>query len=384
MSENIILSVIVPTYNRYEYLKGCIETTLSIESDDFELIIHDNTEDNSSFLPFVKSIKDERLRYYHKKEHVSVSDNSDLAMSYARGNYICMIGDDDTICESLIDAAHYCEKENIDAINYLIAGFNWPDMTFEGTKEEANMFFRYKASGVVRIMNHSKELHDAITSANGLLDTMPRAYHGLVSKKVMERIYDKTGSYFPGPSPDMGNAAAVCLVANRTAFIYDYLIVSGYGYKSARGEGNRKAHYGKLKDKPWLPKDILERWDKDIPPIFSAETITADSLTESLRRMGRDDLTAKYNYASLYAIFLGHHRDAVLQMMGFCLKNPKRIIRLMKGIITRSKMRKEYKKNPPDQTFYREEMGVKTLQEALEIVRKTRQDLQIDKYVLTE
>ena len=79
----------------------------------------------------------------------------------------------------------------------------------------------------------------------------------------------------------------------------------------------------------------MERWDHDIPPIFSGETIIADSLTESLCRMGRNDLAKRYNYSSLYAIFLAHHKDAFRQMMKFVIKKPIRMMWLIKGIVVR-------------------------------------------------
>lgn len=380
----IILSVLIPTYNRYKYLKDCLKASLSLKSDEYELIVQDNTENNEEILAFINQLNDRRIKYYHVKEHLCVSDNCDLAMSHAGGEYICMIGDDDTICENIIDAAKFCKKNNIDAVNYFMPGFNWPDMTFEGKDKEANMFYTDKADGTVVLTDAKDELYTAIKTAEGLSRKMPRAYHGLVSKKCMDKIYKKTGTYFPGPSPDMANAVAVCLAAERTALVKDYMIVSGYGYNSARGEGNRQKHYGRLNEKPWLPKDILERWDKELPRIFSGETIYADSLIEALRRMGREDLVKQYNYASLYAMFLSHHRNAFIQMLCFCIINPIRCIRMIRGIVIRSKVRKVELKNKEYQSNFREEIDVTQLQDAQNRVRLIREELGISKLLLLD
>ena len=61
-------------------------------------------------------------------------------MKHATGKYICMIGDDDTICDSMIAAAQFCAENRIEAVKYLIPGFNWPDMTFV-SKKKKRIFF---------------------------------------------------------------------------------------------------------------------------------------------------------------------------------------------------------------------------------------------------
>lgn len=380
--DQILLSVIIPTYNRYQYLKGCLKATANLKSDNFEMIVQDNTEDNQEILQYINALDDSRIKYFHIKEHICVSDNCDEAMKHAKGKYICMIGDDDTICESMIDAARFCAENSIDAVKYLIPGFNWPDMTFVGKKKEANLFFEEKADGSVEIVDAKEKLMHAVLTADGL-DFLPRAYHGMVSKECMDRIYAKTGSYFPGPSPDMGNAAAVCLESKKSAYIYDYLIVSGYGYKSARGEGNRHQHYGKLNEKPWLPKDILERWDPDIPPVFSGETIIADSLTESLRRMRRNDLAEKYNYPSLYAVFLAHHKDSLSQMMKFLFDKPIRLLWLIKGVTIRLRLsikcRISFKGNP----YFMEKYDVVCLEDAQFQVNRLREELAVNLHLIS-
>lgn len=378
---NPLLSVLVPTYNRYHYLKESLAAMTSFQSEKFEIIVQDNTAENEEMVEYIKKLSDSRIKYYHIRKHICVSDNCDQSMSHAKGEYVCMLGDDDTICENMIDAIKFCNQNGIEAANINMSGFNWPDMTFEGKQSEANLFFKWKADGTVRLLDAQNELSQAINTAEGLRVTMPRAYHGIVSKRIMELIFQKTGSYFPGPSPDMGNAAAVCLLAQKTAYINDYLMVSGYGYKSARGEGNRQQHYGRPEEKPWLPRDILARWDKEILPVFSGETITATSLTESLRRMGRKDLVEKYDYGALYAIFLWNHHDALSDMLSFCLKKPSRAVKMMKGFMEKYIARRERiqrEKKVPIPAYFSEDAFCSTLGEALEKTALMRKNLGID------
>lgn len=132
--ENILLSVLVPTYNRYQYLKGCLSSLSRIRSERMEVIVQDNTVENKEITEYLQELDDPRIKYFHMVDHVSQMENSDLAMSHASGKYITMIGDDDTICECMLDACEFCEENGIDAVNFIIPGFNWPDMKFIGKK----------------------------------------------------------------------------------------------------------------------------------------------------------------------------------------------------------------------------------------------------------
>ncbi|WP_026491159.1 glycosyltransferase [Butyrivibrio sp. XPD2002] len=365
-----LVSVVVPTYKRYKYLIDCIDTLLSIRENDIEFVIQDNTEDNSEVLQHISSISDPRFHYFHEPKHISVMENSDLAVSHSSGKYVCMIGDDDTVSSRILKVAEFCEANKIDSCSFIFPGFNWPDMTFEAKKREANLFFLKKATGTVKLLNIEEILAQALKVGSAPSPEMPRLYHGLVGRECLDRIYKKTGTYFPGPSPDAANSVPVCLETQKPAMFFDYAIISGYGKGSARGEGNRGQHYGELKDKPWLPKDILERWNDDLPPIFSAETILAQSMLEALNAMGRKDLIKRFGFDRVYGVFLLHHKDATCRMLRFCLKKPRRLFLLARGIIKRYYDRKVYLANPKGNSNYKEYEGVKTLAEAQQITEE--------------
>ena len=264
-----IVSIVIPTYERYKYLYECVEATRSIASEEMEIVIQDNTSDNKDFADYIGKISDSRVKYYHKREHVSVVENCDMGIAHATGEYVCMIGDDDTVCVNIIKAAHYLKENNIEACGFPFPGFYWPDMNWRPNEKIQNMFFTDEADGGVVILDPRYEIKDK--ACKGALGAnMVRVYHGLVAKACLDRIYKKVGTYCPGPSPDMANAVAVCLEAKKAVILKDYLMVSGYGNASARGQSRRNEHLGKIEEMPWLPKDTRENWDKDTPPIFSA------------------------------------------------------------------------------------------------------------------
>lgn len=362
----VLLSIAIPTYNRYKYLKDCIKTISEIKSDKLEIVISDNTLENEEIVNFISEINDSRIKYYHFTEPLGEMGNCEKSVSLTTGKYVCLLGDDDSVCPNMIKAAEFCLANDIDGCCFPFPGFNWPDMTFEAGKvREPNLFYKYEATGKFRFLDSREELRKSLANGGGLALTMPRLYHGMISRACIERVRAKAGVYFPGPSPDMANAVAVCLESNRTIYLSDYLIVSGYGKASARGEGNRKEHFGKIEDKPWLPKDVMEKWEKDIPAIFSGETIIAQSAVQSLRAMGAAK-KYRYDYPFLYAEFFVQHPSVRKEILAFCMKSPKRALFFAIGILKKIKNSLVYRlsKHVVYMKYYED---VSTLQNAVEI-----------------
>ena len=55
MKEEILLSIIIPTYNRYEYLIESLDVMAdTIESRQVEIVVQDNTVDNTAIVDYLK------------------------------------------------------------------------------------------------------------------------------------------------------------------------------------------------------------------------------------------------------------------------------------------------------------------------------------------
>ena len=64
----MLLSIIIPIYNREQTLKRCLSSVQSMYLKDIEvLMIDDGSSDNSSTICKEFSIIDERFHYYYKK-----------------------------------------------------------------------------------------------------------------------------------------------------------------------------------------------------------------------------------------------------------------------------------------------------------------------------
>ncbi|MEQ9620237.1 MAG: glycosyltransferase [Deltaproteobacteria bacterium] len=88
------VSVIIPTYNRAEYLKQAIASALGQTFEDFELLIVDDcSSDNTSRI--IENCTDTRIRYIRNNENKGISAVRNIGINNSRGEYIAFLDDDD-------------------------------------------------------------------------------------------------------------------------------------------------------------------------------------------------------------------------------------------------------------------------------------------------
>ncbi|MBI4845848.1 MAG: glycosyltransferase [Candidatus Omnitrophica bacterium] len=86
-------SIIIPTYNRSDFLKKAVASVLNQSFKDFELIIiDDGSEDETE--SFIRTINDPRLKYI-KQPHQGVSFSRNSGVKAATGSFICFLDSDD-------------------------------------------------------------------------------------------------------------------------------------------------------------------------------------------------------------------------------------------------------------------------------------------------
>lgn len=91
-------SILIPAY-KSKYLHECIESILTQNYPNLELIIvNDDSPENLDLI--VHSFSDSRIRYYRNEKNcgaINVVDNWNICLSYATGDYVICMGDDDKL-----------------------------------------------------------------------------------------------------------------------------------------------------------------------------------------------------------------------------------------------------------------------------------------------
>lgn len=89
-----LVSVIIPTYNRPEYLKQAIASAVKQTYQNLEIIVCDNC----SYLnpqPIVDSFGDERIRFWRNSQNLGMVTNIINGYKMAQGKYVASLHDDD-------------------------------------------------------------------------------------------------------------------------------------------------------------------------------------------------------------------------------------------------------------------------------------------------
>lgn len=310
-----LLSIVIPTKNRYKYLKETLRNLSRLDGSKAEIVVQDNTEDNSEIQKVLNRLNKANIKYFHCTDDLSQTENSELAVSHSTGEYCCYIGDDDTVLQDIITMTEYLKENSYESCICDQVRFYWPDVVFERKRA----WLRYNTKKYKTIILHSdKALKKSMSYGMQDIDFLPRVYHGIVSKKVLEKIREITGSYFPGPSPDMANAVACSLLVDKYIYTQLPLIFSGVGFTSGAGMGQRGAHKGSLKDAKQLPKDAEERWSERIPKVWLGYTVWTESAEKAMIAMGKKDLLNKINIPAMEAkVFLKYpeYRKMILERL---------------------------------------------------------------------
>ncbi|MBO4882599.1 MAG: glycosyltransferase, partial [Lachnospiraceae bacterium] len=100
LSYRPLVSFIIPVYNIEDrFLRPCLDSCMSQTYENFEVCISD---DNSS-LPSVKETLSEYEAKYdnfhvvYRTENGRISENTNTALSIAKGEFIALVDDDDTL-----------------------------------------------------------------------------------------------------------------------------------------------------------------------------------------------------------------------------------------------------------------------------------------------
>jgi len=100
----ILFSIIIPTYNRAQFLKKTIETVLYQTYSLFEIIIIDDGSTDNTF-EVVNEIKNEKLKYYKIKNSERGAARN-YGAQIAKGDYLNFFDSDDLMCENHLSEAN--------------------------------------------------------------------------------------------------------------------------------------------------------------------------------------------------------------------------------------------------------------------------------------
>ena len=272
-----LLSIVIPTHNRFRYASHAIGNVLSIQSDEMEMIVHDTSDDDELESWICSNVSDPRLTYRHVKPPLSMTENHNAAVSLASGDYICLIGDDDGVNPEIMESARWAKELGLDALTPVIsATYSWGDFSTRllGDRHARKLYIGV-ISGKYRFERVDNALDRCLKNACQGTDGLPKIYHGIVRRTCLQDVYAKTGAFFFGVSPDVSGAIALAPHVKKFCVIDYPLTIPGASGGSNTGRSALNQHKGSLDDDPHMKPFKNVNWPDLVPRFFSVQTVWA-------------------------------------------------------------------------------------------------------------
>ncbi|MXV64128.1 glycosyltransferase [Natronorubrum sp. JWXQ-INN-674] len=90
-----LVSVIVPTYDRPAFIEGAVETALAQTHDELEVVIVCDPPAVETRDVLERYDDDDRVRPIYNEERLGIAASRNRAIEHARGEYLCILDDDD-------------------------------------------------------------------------------------------------------------------------------------------------------------------------------------------------------------------------------------------------------------------------------------------------
>jgi hypothetical protein len=322
-----LLSVVVPTRNRADYARSCLRSLAAIAGE-LEIVVQDNSSSDELGKWLAVELADARVRYEHLPGRLSVIENCDAAMARARGEFVTLLGDDDSMLPDALAAAAWAADHGVDAVTPAkVAVYHWPDLRYRyyGDRYAGTVSVR-RFSGRALARDVEAGVRRFVRGAcQSIVDstTMPKLYYGLVRRDRLSSLRSAAGTWFPGVSPDVAVAVGVSAYVRRLWTVDYPLFLPGSSAASTAGASARKQHIGRLEDQPHLPSDARERWPAQVPPFFAVQTVWAQSGLQALAATNREDLARHFGVARLHGFTAvlnpGYFAATVRHYFGFAL-----------------------------------------------------------------
>lgn len=298
------ISIVIPTRNRSDYLIDSVNIVIE-HCPGAQIVVSDNSDTDALRERLAALIAAGTVVYDHCAELRSVVQNFEHAASLASGDWLIFIGDDDAIGPGLQDIATWATQQGVEAVisyrDTFTALYYWPGVKsrYFGDAYAARLFV-WPFSGRAQLIDGVAELRRVARRFGGNLGALPRAYHGLVSRALFDRIRQRHGHVFGGVSPDIYSAALIAAHSRKSALVEYPFVIPGGSSQSTAGQGAARTDVLSLRQTDHIARfGPAFTWDERIPEFYAPQTVWAFSLLKGLEQL--PELGIQPSYGRLYA-----------------------------------------------------------------------------------
>lgn len=118
------VSICIPVYNRSKYLYECINSALSQNYENLEVIIGDDNSDDETTLNIINGfLKNKRVRYYKNNENLGINRNYERLIDFSEGEWLVLLSNDDYFTDNTFISQAIDRVKNIPNASVLCGGY---------------------------------------------------------------------------------------------------------------------------------------------------------------------------------------------------------------------------------------------------------------------
>lgn len=220
-------SIIIPVNNVINYLPSTIESIISQNYSDYELVISDDSSTDGTS-DYISSLKHPNIKVFHTQNRLTVAEHFDLALSYATGEWRIFVGGDDGLQPYFFKLAdrltEIAIKKNIRAIASRRAYFFW-----NGCQSDyGDVAVSYSATKKYRVKSSKKEMYRCLYSKDDYFN-LPQMYTtSLFHKTLIDQMRQMQNAKFLTYGISDANMAAIS-VSMEKRFLYSEIPLGWVG-----------------------------------------------------------------------------------------------------------------------------------------------------------
>lgn len=220
-------TVIIPTRNRHSTLGHSLQTVLSQSYQDFEIVVCDNCSSEET-RQVVDQLGSTKVKYVRSDTPLAMTDNWELALSHAEGEYIVVLGDDDGLLRNALQDADALLRElQSPLLRVQLVGYNWPGLPLAGLS--STLWIRVQeADG----WHDGLQVIDAVANRGGDYRSLPMVYNSFVRRDLLDGLRRRCGRVFFSLAPDIYTGFALAFVTRRFPSTGRPMVIRGVSPKS--------------------------------------------------------------------------------------------------------------------------------------------------------
>jgi glycosyltransferase involved in cell wall biosynthesis len=216
-------SLIVPTRERLDTLRHCLQTITSQVYENLEIIVSDNASTDGT-RKYVESISDPRIRYINTGQRVGMSQNWEFALQHATGEWVSFLGDDDGLMPNCFEKINsLILQTQAKAIRTRACSYIWPNAQPHDHHLAMNIPLGKRHS-----VRESRFWVDKVLAGSGNYSELPMIYNGgFVQKDILDQFAQKHGQVFFSRIPDVYSGLLIAHMIDEYIYSTEPVVING-------------------------------------------------------------------------------------------------------------------------------------------------------------